>query len=116
MAIKICPQCNAKHGVRKLKCECGHDFGVKRPSSLYPEPGTWVASKTPGMADIELPEPLPREPVSAGQVKDIVSNEGLGFAVYSYLPAKRITDPKLRKLWQKARTAMQCIVEYLEDV
>jgi hypothetical protein len=114
MAIKICPQCNTKHGVRKLKCECGFDFKCKRPSSLYPEPGTWAVSKTPGIADIEPPEPLSHELISANQVKDIISYEGLGFTLYSYLPAEQIADPKLKKLWQKARTAMQSIVEYLE--
>lgn len=122
MPSKTCPECGAVHGSRKLTCDCGHDFACKRngqtgtPHPLYPEPGAWVADKVKGMPDISPPEPLPKGPIDAPTVKEIVSYEGLGYTLYSYIPAKRISDPKLRKLWQDARAGMQKIVEYLEDV
>jgi len=124
---KICPKCGVEHGARKLACECGHDFGCKRTGKaavragdtshpLYPEPGGWVADKMKGLPDIVPPEPLPRGPVSASIVKEITSYEGLGYSIYSYIPAKRISDPELRKLWGEARAAMQRVVEHLEGV
>lgn len=127
MPNKICPQCNATHGARKLVCDCGHDFGCKRSGRaavktgqaqhpLYPEPGGWVLDKTRGMPDIDPPEPLPHGPVDAATVKDYVAYEGLGYAIYSYIPAERISDPELRKLWREARATMQRVMEYLEDV
>ncbi len=30
MPFKVCPNCNTKHGARRLTCTCGHDFGCKR--------------------------------------------------------------------------------------
>ncbi len=33
MPIKICPECNAEHGPRKLKCACGHDFFAKKSTA-----------------------------------------------------------------------------------
>lgn len=127
MPNKTCPQCNATHGVRKLVCDCGHDFGCKRtgkaavvtgqaPHPLYPEPGGWVLDKIKGMPDIDPPEPLPLGLVDAATVKDYVAYEGLGFTIYSFIPADRIPDPELRRLWREARAAMQKVVEYLEDV
>jgi len=61
------------------------------------------------------PEPLPSEPLNASAVKDLVSFEGLGFSIYSYIPPGRISDLQLRALWQDARAAMQKVVEYLEE-
>jgi len=108
-------------------CVCGHDFGCKRtgteavksgdvPHPLYPEPGTWALDKMKGMPDIEPPDPLPHGPIDAGTVKLIVTYEGLGSTLYSCIPAERISDSHLRKLWRKARLAVQEIVEYLETV
>ena len=117
MPRKTCPQCNAKHGVRKLVCDCGHDFGCKRVREvhpLYPEPGAWIVDRVKGMTFDMAPEPLPSEPLNASAVKDLVSFEGLGFSIYSYIPPGRISDLQLRALWQDARAAMQKVVEYLE--
>ena len=127
MPQKVCPKCGLKFGVRKLECDCGHDFNSSRtrkttvkvgraPHPLYPEPGAWVLDKMKGMPVICPPEDLPRGPVDTLTIKDIVEYEGLGYAVYSFIPAKRISDPQLRKLWREARAAMQEIVEYLEEV
>ena len=125
MPIKVCPKCLTKHGCRRLVCECGHDFGVKRketssPGTVahdfpYPEPGTWVWALPRGMPPIKPPEELPSGQLSAGQVKAQVSYEGLGFCVYSFIRADRIADEKLRELWVKTRAAMSEIVEYLDQ-
>lgn len=127
MPSKSCPNCNTSHGARKLVCDCGHDFGCKRvgkeavksgdvPHPLYPEPGGWALHKMRGMPDIEPPEDLPHGPIDAKMVKEIVSYEGVGYTVYSYIPAERISDSQLKKLWREARAAMQKVVEYLEEV
>lgn len=127
MPSKTCPNCNTMHGARKLKCDCGHDFGCKRtgkeavrsgdaPHPLYPEPGTWVLDKTKGMPNIGPPNDLPCGPVDSVTVKHVVAYEGLGYAIYSYIPVGRISDPQLRKLWRDARAAMQKVVEHLEEV
>ncbi len=122
MPRKTCPQCNATHGVRKLVCDCGYDFGCKRAEAagkavshpLYPEPGAWIVDKVKGMSFDMAPEPLASESLDALAVKDLVGYEGLGFSIYSYIPAGRINDLQLRALWQDARIAMQKVTEYLE--
>jgi len=120
MPHKICPQCETKHGVRKLVCDCGHEFGkpkVEQDSSpLYPEPGTWVLDTTKGMPKILPPDPLPRGQISAAEVKDHVCYEGLGYCIYGYIPSKRIEDTNLAKLWEQARVAMQQVANYLDGV
>ncbi len=120
MPHKTCPQCDAQHGVRKLTCDCGHVFRKAKTTqttpALYPEPGTWVLDRTKGMPEIVPPGPLPRGPISASAVKDHVCYEGLGYCIYGYIPAERISNPKLRKLWQVARAAMQKVAEYLGTV
>ena len=118
MPRKTCPQCNASHGVRKLVCDCGHDFGCKRvevENPLFPEPGTWIVDKVKGMTFDMAPEPLSSESLDASAVKDLVGYEGLGFSIFTYIPAGRISDLQLRTLWQDARAAMQKVVVYLEQ-
>jgi len=127
MPSKTCPECNATHGSRRLKCDCGHDYGCKRTGKeavksgdalhpLYPEPGGWVLDKMKGMPDIDPPEDLPRGLVDVEIVKEHVMYEGLGFTIYLFIPAERIADLKLRGLWREARAAMQKVAEYLEEV
>lgn len=123
MPVKICPKCQMKHGPRRLICECGHDFQVRRknkksdkaPHALYPEPGAWLADKMKGMPPVFPPDPLPSGAVTIVFIKEQVSYEGLGYCVYDLIPADRITDPQLRKMWEKTRAAMQEIVGYLEN-
>ena len=125
MPNKQCPECHATFGARKLFCDCGYDFGCKRtgkeavksgdtPHPLYPEPGTWVLDKVKGMPDINPPDELPSGLIDVEMVREIVAYEGLGFTIYSFIPAERISDSQLRTLWQEARAAMQKVVEHLE--
>ncbi len=87
-------------------------------NQLYPEPGTWITDVVSGMPPIQPPPDLPRDrKLSAGEVRDdYVAYEGLGYCIYTYIPHQKIADAKLVKLWQRARAAMQDIVEYLETV
>lgn len=121
MAFKRCPECGAAHGPRKKMCHCGHYFGVKSRQSterhpLYPEPGAGVIDNYHGLPVLSPPPPLPTDGLlSTEAVRDeYVSYEGLGFCVYSYIPADRIFDPILRGRWRRARTALQAVVEYLD--
>lgn len=82
----------------------------------WPEPGNWVADPYPGMPQVCRPDPLPRGPIAAGTVKNVVSYEGLGFCIYSFIQPDRITDKRLARLWQQAREAMRAVVDYLEGV
>lgn len=133
MPFKVCPKCGTKHGVRRLLCDCGHDFACKRPERLvgpsegqkrkrrkkdefpYPEPGTWIWDRPKGMPPICPPSTLPAGSLSAGRIKEQVSYEGLGFCIYGFIRADKIADPKLRELWVQARSTMQEIVHYLDQ-
>ncbi len=106
--MKTCPKCKKKHGTRKKVCDCGHSF-VKMV-----EPGGWVHDPMKGMPKIEMPSSIPDGKVSNSEIQDQIAYEGLGYCLWDYIPAERITDQKLRALWRKARKAMQDIVEYLE--
>jgi len=86
-----------------------------KSSEVFPEPGEWVYEIPKGMEPVAKPEPISADPISASEVKHHVRHEGLGFCVYSLIPASRIEDERLDKLWRKARRAMQDIVEYLEE-
>ena len=114
MPKKTCPKCNTAHGTRKKLCACGYDFASKKGHPLVPEPGGWVIDIPKGMPPIEMPNP-PKGPLSADDVRDIVAYEGIGFSIYSLVPAARIKDRKLRSLWVKARAAMQKVVEELYE-
>jgi hypothetical protein len=109
MALKVCPECGAKVGVRTKKCACGYVFQPKQNV----EPGAWVADKMKGMPDIQQPEPLPDHPLSIAEVRDCVSYEGLGYAIFSLIDPEKIYDTVLSGLWKRARRAMQEIQEYI---
>ncbi len=82
--------------------------------SLVPEPGLWVADDLYGLG-VQPPEPLPNRRLGTREVGRYVAYEGLGFCVFEYISPERIADRKLARLWIKARTALQEIVEYLES-
>jgi len=116
MPLKVCPECGVKHGPRKKECDCGHAFIAKSNHPLIPEPGGWVLDTGRGMPKIEQPGPLPKGQLDTEIVRDIISYEGLGFTIYSLIPANRIKDRRLQKLWSDARAAMQKVQEHIYDV
>ena len=124
MPAKTCPVCGATYGSRKLVCNCGHDFGCKRPkghavqsvaSPVFPEPGEWIWEKPKGFPAIERPDPLPAGPLDDETIRTQVRYDGLGFCVWSLIPARRIKEKKLRLLWWEARKAMEAVVDYLAE-
>jgi hypothetical protein len=127
---KVCPACQKEHGARKLKCECGHVFGgatkpdkqgrkikqTKHPLGLeyVPEPGLWVFDRG-DLPKVHAPADLPSGPIDNQEVYDYVTYNSLGSSIFSEIPARRIADPKLRKLWEKAKKAMNEVWGYLTD-
>ena len=120
MPSKTCPSCGSTWGVRKLVCDCGYDFGCKRPRKAahhptfpYPEPGEWVWEARNGFPRIEPPGPLPEGLLDIEEVQHQIRHEGLGFCL-NFLDSKRIGDPELRALWGVARVASRDVLSYLE--
>ena len=75
---------------------------------------TWERPK--GMPEPFEPEPIPRDrQLSKEEVCRYVEFEGLGFCIYTLVPASKIEDEKLRSLWMLARKSMQEIIGYLYD-
>jgi hypothetical protein len=74
-----------------------------------------VTEHVKGMPEVELgtvvTATLPTE-----EVKQQVAYEGLGYCVYTLVPANKIEDPTLRSLWKAARKSMQDIVVWLDGV
>jgi hypothetical protein len=114
--LKTCPECGTEHGPRKKECDCGYAFVTKSNHPLVPEPGGWVLDTERGMPKIGPPEPLPKGQLDTEAVRDHVAYEGLGFCIYSLIPASRIKDRRLRKLWSDARAAMQKVQEHIYNV
>jgi hypothetical protein len=67
-----------------------------------------------GLPEIDPPGELPAGKMTVPAVYDHVSREGLGFCIYHLIPANKIKDAKLRKLWTDARAALGRIKEYLD--
>jgi len=85
-----------------------------KPHPLYPEPGANVLDDWSGMPKIKPPESLPKGKLTASQVQDYVTYEGLGFCVYSYIPSGKIADGELKELWETAREALFSLVSYMD--
>jgi len=116
MALKTCPSCGAQYGPRKKKCDCGYAFVTRSTHPLVPEPGGWVLDRYRGLPEIRPPGPFPPGQFDTVTVREYTSYEGLGFCIYSLIPANRIKDQQLRKLWSNARAAMQKVQEFIYDV
>lgn len=43
------------------------------------------------------------------EVRDIVENEGLGYAVQHYMSAESIADPSIAKRWREAKKALDLL-------
>lgn len=117
MPLKTCPKCKAKQGTRKKVCDCGYTFITKANHPLVPEPGGWVLDDIKGMPTIDPPDiDWPGGKLDNAFIRDEAAYEGLGYCIYSLIPAGRIKDAPLRKLWKEARAKMQKITEYLYEV
>ena len=53
-------------------------------------------------------------PLSVTEVREIVDDEGLGYAITDYLSSDSIEDEELSRLWQEARDAAEADERYLE--
>ncbi len=69
-----------------------------------------------------MPEILPPKEhvdscaLSAHEIREqYIAYEGLGYCIYHYIPTAKIADNQLAALWMAARTAMQDVVDYLEE-
>ena len=117
MPIKQCPNCDAEHGVRKLKCDCGFEFTKKTldKARTYIGIGTWINDTPKGMPTIDMPEPLASLPVklNVADISRIIAYEGLGFCVFEYIQPDRIKDPELAKLWVATKKKLTEIVTYV---
>ena len=49
------------------------------------------------------------------EVAQVIASEGIGYAVTKYMSADSIADPKLKKMWANAATALNAIEDYLSD-
>lgn len=80
----------------------------------YPEPGTWVDERNPGMPVLDEAKQSTNS-LSVRDVRDRIAYEGLGYCIYDLVPADKIRDKRLHCLWSKARDAMLQVVNYLEN-
>ena len=86
----------------------------RRKKRLQPEPGAWVKDEILGMPKLNPPDKITTSRITTSQIREHVEYEGLGFCIWEYIPSERISDKKLRLLWQQARNAMLKIVNHLE--
>lgn len=130
--MKVCDSCQTSVGARTRICKCGHAFGSKQGKPASPAkkkvkqnkhplghhmaaPGLWVYDLPKGMAKIHIPDDLPDGPMTTQAVYDHVAYNGLGDSIFENIPDKKIADPKLKKLWIKARKAMDDVWRHLID-
>lgn len=119
MPFKKCPQCDKDNGVRTLKCECGHVFsGGKKAGTEYPSGGEWrqrnlVKRDEPDLPPLEPTRPLRPGTLSNDEIREYVSEEGVGFCIHELIPVNRINDPRLAVLWLEARQAIVKVMNCL---
>lgn len=87
----------------------------RKRKRLSPEPGTWVQDEMHGMPKLHPPDDIPEGRITASQIQEYVSYEGLGFCLWEYIPSERILDKNLARLWRNGRKALAEIVDYLEN-
>jgi hypothetical protein len=52
---------------------------------------------------------------SISEIAGIIENEGLGYAIQSYIKASSIKDEDLADMWERAKELLDEIEEYVED-
>jgi hypothetical protein len=58
---------------------------------------------------------MAEEKYSIEQIRDIIENEGIGYAVQYYLGADKIEDGQLSKYWADAKAILDKIETYTEE-
>lgn len=53
--------------------------------------------------------------LSNDEAKSIIENEGIGYAVQSYISGDEFKDPETRRLWNEADKALSDLESYLGD-
>lgn len=111
---KTCPKCSSKVHVRRRECACGYSFKPGAPKVEVSEEikqGAWVKTlKNPG-----LPEPIPKDrKFTNEELRDVIAEEGIGYCVFDYIPADKIEDQEVAKVWQETYDLFTRIVELLD--
>lgn len=89
---------------------------INKRAKKYLSIGAWIHNTPKDMPRIEIPDDLPRnKKLSNTEISHYICYEGLGFCIFSYIPVKKIEDPRLKDLWVRARDAMQKVLEYLHE-
>jgi len=52
---------------------------------------------------------------SCNEARRIIDNEGIGYAVLHYCTEKHFEDKEVRKLWKKARLALEKLNKFVDD-
>lgn len=108
--VKICPSCK-KEFIKKEKL-----VKTKSAKSIDTDItiGGWAKDIEKGMPKIEEPEPLPaNKRLNLTEIKHIVSEEGLGYAIMEYIDPKKIMDDVLRDMWTIAKKQLIEIKMYV---
>jgi len=58
---------------------------------------------------------MARQKHSVSEIAGIIENEGLGYAIQSYISPSSIKDEDLADMWERARELLNEIQEYVED-
>lgn len=105
--VKICPSCNKvfekKEKTAKIDNKISTDITI----------GAWAKDIPKGMPKIEEPEPLKNVRLSVSEIRNIISEEGLGYAIIEYVDPKKITDDILRGMWTIAKKQLMEIKMYV---
>jgi len=77
--------------------------------------GLWVYDTPPkSIGKIRRPEPLEHGcQLDLEDVRQLVSYDGIGYCIFEYIPASKIEDKELKKLWTAAKKSIDKVVNYL---
>jgi len=64
--------------------------------------------------DPQIPEPPEQKKYSCSEIKNVLQNEGLAYAVTCYMASDQIADPKLAKLWDECANKIDELNSYIE--
>ena len=58
---------------------------------------------------------MAKRKLSVSEIAGIIENEGLGYAIESYVNPSQIKDEDLADMWERAREILAEITEYVEE-